>query len=170
MWFLFITYHITSNLRHILATQHSIKYRFPIEFERDIPWNTWVGNALRTSDIHMLLSNVFINWNSRTRQATLRSSVPFLISMISIQIKFPPTVNGTDITNRGCTLISGDNQTAACTGLFDGWQVVGCDLCESNGCNAPIHSTVFAQTNSGSDTWGSWTTATLMLLATTVIG
>lgn len=153
MWFLFITYHITSNLRHILATQHSIKYQFAHQIY-----------------IHMLHSKVFINWNFFTRKATLRSSFPFLISMISIQIKFLPTVNGTDITNRGCTLISGDNQTAACTGLFDGWQVVGCDLCESNGCNAPIHSTVFAQANGGSDTWGSWTTLTLMLLATTVIG
>lgn len=149
-------------LSHIIS--HQIYDTFS---PRSIQSNT--GSHIRYTYV-MLHSKVFINWNFFTRKATLRSSVAFLISMISIQIKFLPTVNGTDITNRGCTLISGDNRTAACTGLFDGWQVVGCDLCESNGCNAPIHSTVFAQANSGSDTWGSWTTLTLMLLATTVIG
>ncbi|KAH8409608.1 hypothetical protein KR222_011166 [Zaprionus bogoriensis] len=77
-------------------------------------------------------------------------------------------LNGTDITNRGCTIISGDNQSAACTSLFNGWDVVGCQLCESNGCNAPIHATVISQTNSsGCGSCRSWTTLSLMLLALT---
>jgi len=59
-------------------------------------------------------------------------------------------VNGTEITNRGCTVVMDDNQTDACKSLFDGWDVVGCALCEANGCNAPIHAQVIGQFSSGS--------------------
>ncbi|XP_030384571.1 sodium/potassium/calcium exchanger 1 [Scaptodrosophila lebanonensis] len=46
--------------------------------------------------------------------------------------------NDTTITNRGCTMIANDTDSAACQSLFNGWQVEGCQVCETNGCNGPI--------------------------------
>ncbi|XP_023165421.2 uncharacterized protein LOC111595771 [Drosophila hydei] len=59
-------------------------------------------------------------------------------------------LNGTEITNRGCTLVTDADQNDACKSLFDGWSVVGCQLCEYNGCNSPINAAVVGQWHSSS--------------------
>ncbi|XP_017856674.1 PREDICTED: uncharacterized protein LOC108609465 [Drosophila arizonae] len=59
-------------------------------------------------------------------------------------------LNGTEITNRGCTLVTNENQSDVCKSLFDGWSVLGCTLCEYNGCNSPINAAVIGSLNGNS--------------------
>ncbi|XP_030239660.1 predicted GPI-anchored protein 58 [Drosophila navojoa] len=73
---------------------------------------------------------------SRQTQRQIQSTQRAVCYIASLEL------NGTEITNRGCTLVTNDNQSDVCKSLFDGWSVLGCTLCEYNGCNSPINAAV----------------------------
>ncbi|XP_068147058.1 uncharacterized protein [Drosophila tropicalis] len=66
-------------------------------------------------------------------------------------------LNGTVITNRGCTVSVSSNRSAACENLYDPWNILGCDPCEENTCNGPINLSNSAWTNIASSTNVEWT-------------
>ncbi|EDW75503.2 uncharacterized protein Dwil_GK23781 [Drosophila willistoni] len=66
-------------------------------------------------------------------------------------------LNGTVITNRGCTVAMSSNRSAACENLYDPWNILGCDQCEENTCNGPINLSNSVWTNIASSTNVEWT-------------
>ncbi|XP_032585222.1 uncharacterized protein LOC6576036 [Drosophila mojavensis] len=83
---------------------------------------------------------------SRQTQRQIQSTLRAVCYIASLGL------NGTEITNRGCTLVTNENQSDVCKSLFDGWSVLDCTLCEFNGCNSPINAAVIGSLNGNSGT------------------